>query len=86
MGKLTPGASFSYEKHGPYTIATDVESNERSIIGYDYSQNYATTREHMRDDKFWGAIRREAKTNVALQRALDRAIMIYNLSKESHDI
>ena len=80
MGTLRPGASFEYEKHGPYTISTDVETNKRSIIGYDYSQNYESTREHMMDDKFWGALRREAKTNVALQQALDRAIMIYRLS------
>ena len=83
MGKLRPGSSFKYEKHGPYTISTDVDTNERSIVGYDYSQDYATTREHMLDDKFWGELRREAKTNVALQRALDRAIMIYRLSKDS---
>jgi hypothetical protein len=38
--------------------------------------------DHIRDDKLWGEIRREAKTNVTLQRALDRAIMIYRLSKD----
>lgn len=86
MGRLKPGASFDYEKHGPYTIATEIETNERLIIGYDYSQNYATNRESMQDSKFWGDLRREAQTNVALQRALDRAILIYKLSKESHDI
>lgn len=83
MGRLKPGASFKYEKHGPYTISTDERTNERSIVGYDYGQNYETTREHMQDDKFWGDLRREAKTNVALQRALDRAIMIYRLSKDN---
>jgi hypothetical protein len=35
----------------------------------------------MREDKLWGNIRREARDNPALQDALDRAIMIYNLSK-----
>jgi hypothetical protein len=34
------------------------------------------------DDKMWSEIRREAKTNVTLQKALDRAIMIYKLSKD----
>jgi len=34
------------------------------------------------DDKLWGEIRREAKTNPTLQSALDRAIMIYRLSKD----
>jgi len=83
MGQLKPGATFKYEKHGPYTISTDEETNDRSIVGYDYSQHYETTREHMQDNKFWGELRREAQTNVALQRALDRAIMIYRLSKDN---
>jgi hypothetical protein len=37
--------------------------------------------DHMRQDKLWGDIRRTARTNPTLQDALDRAIMIYNLSK-----
>lgn len=83
MGTLRPGASFKYEKHGPYTISTDQETNERSIVGYDYRQNYESNIEAMKDDKFWGELRREARTNVALQRALDRAIMIYRLSTDN---
>lgn len=83
MGTLTPGASFEYERHGDYTISINKETNERVIVGYDYSQDYASTREHMQDDKFWGELRREARTNVALQHALNRAIMIYRLSKDS---
>ena len=31
--------------------------------------------------KLWGEIRRQAKTNPTLQDALDRAIMIYHLTK-----
>jgi hypothetical protein len=33
------------------------------------------------EDKLWGNIRRAAKTNPTLKRALDEAVMIYNLSK-----
>ena len=33
------------------------------------------------DSKLWGDIRRAAQTNPTLQRALDEAVMIYNLSK-----
>ena len=36
----------------------------------------------MREDKLWGEIRRAAKTNEALQSILDRAILIYHLSKD----
>jgi hypothetical protein len=38
--------------------------------------------EHIMEDKLWGDIHREARTNITLQKALDRAIMIYKLSKE----
>jgi len=38
-------------------------------------------REHMLEDKMWGEIRRAAKTNPTLQDALERAIVIYKLSK-----
>lgn len=37
--------------------------------------------EQLREDKLWGEIRRAAKTNPTLKRALDEAVMIYNLSK-----
>jgi hypothetical protein len=38
--------------------------------------------DHIMDSKMWGEIRREALTNPTLQKALDRAIMIYKLSKD----
>ena len=38
-------------------------------------------REQLMEDKLWGNIRRAAKTNPTIQRALDEAIMLYNLSK-----
>jgi hypothetical protein len=37
--------------------------------------------DHIQENKMWGEIRRTAKTNPTLQDALDRVIMIYNLSK-----
>ena len=39
--------------------------------------------EHMLEDKMWGEIRRPARTNPALQKALDRVIMLYRLSKDT---
>ena len=33
------------------------------------------------EDQLWGNIRRAAKTNLALQDTLDRAVLIYQLSK-----
>jgi hypothetical protein len=38
--------------------------------------------DEIRESKMWGEIRRMAKTNPALQAALDRVIIVYHLSKE----
>ena len=38
-------------------------------------------RDHLLEDQLWGEIRRKARTNPTLQDALERAIMIYQLSK-----
>ena len=37
--------------------------------------------DHIRENKMWGEIRRAAPTNPTLQDALERAIMIYKLTK-----
>jgi hypothetical protein len=37
--------------------------------------------DHIMEDKLWGEIRRASRTNPTLQDALERAIMIYQLSK-----
>jgi hypothetical protein len=64
----------------------------RKVAGWDYDKDNPKFDprtndgrpliDQLREDKMWGEIRREAKTNVTLQKALDRAIMIYKLSKE----
>lgn len=38
--------------------------------------------DHLMESKMWGDIHRAAKTNIALQTAIDHVIMIYKLSKE----
>ncbi len=89
MGSLKPGATYIYERSGEEIYAREVGKTERKLIGYQY-ENQVDPRtndgrplyEHIKEDKLWGDIRREAKTNKALQSALDRAILIYQLSKE----
>ena len=39
-------------------------------------------RDHIMDSKMWGEIRREARTNYTLQKALEQCIIIYHLSKD----
>lgn len=77
MGDLKSGAKYIYERVDDVVYARESGSTTRREVGRDYDLH-----ERIMDDKLWGDIRREAKTNVTLQKALDRAIMIYKLSKD----
>ena len=90
MGSLTPGATYVYERNGEEIYAREVGKTERKMIGYQY-ENKIDPRtsdgrplyEHLKEDKLWGEVRRAAKSNEALQLALDRAILIYHMSKDN---
>jgi hypothetical protein len=91
MGNLKPGATYIYERNGDEVYAREFGEKDRTLIGYKYEmENKPDPRtndgrplhEHIMEDKMWGEIRREARTNITLQKALDRAIMIYRLSKD----
>ena len=89
MGTLKPGATYIYERNGEEIYAREVGTTERKLIGYQY-ENKVDPRtpdgrplyEHLKEDKLWGEIRRAAKSNKALQSVLDRAILVYHLSKD----
>jgi hypothetical protein len=79
MGTLTPGAKYIYEKADGITYAREFGAphNERFEIGRDYER-------FLKDElKLWEDIVREGRTNTALQEALDRAKIIYHLSKDN---
>ena len=94
MGSLKPGAQYIYERDKGVTYAREFGAapETRQVIGWDYvpasekdkviDSNMRDTVASLKEDRLWGNIRREAKTNPTLQRALDRAIMIYKLSKD----
>lgn len=87
MGKLKPGASYIYERVDGTVYAREqgADPSTRQEIGWNYdsrTEDGRPLRDHLMDDRMWGEIRRMAKTNTALQKALDRAIMIYRLSKD----
>ena len=87
MGNLKPGATYIYERDKGTVYAREIGSDPstRTEIGYNYDSRTEDGRplhEHIMDSKLWGEIRREARTNVTLQKALDRVIMIYKLSKD----
>jgi hypothetical protein len=89
MGTLKSGATYIYERNGEEIYAREQGTTERTVIGYQY-ENKVDPRtndgrplyEHIQEDKLWGEIRHAAKTNEALQSALDRAILVYHLSKD----
>ena len=93
MGNLKPGATYTHEQVGNVVYATDVSSGTKNVTGWYYDKTNPNfdprtndgrpLREHLMDDKLWGEIRRAAKTNEALQVALDHAIIVYHLSKDN---
>lgn len=97
MGTLKPNATYIYERANGVTYAREFGSDPstRKEIGWDYDpvsghriDHDARTidgrpmHDHIMENKLWGEIRRAAPTNPTLQKALDRAIMIYRLSKD----
>jgi len=82
MGSLKPDATYIYERVEHTVFRREFGQTEREVVGYDHrTSDGRPLVDHMKEDKLWGEIRREAKTNPTLQDALDRAIMIYQLSK-----
>lgn len=94
MGRLKPGVTYIHERVGSVVYSREFGSDPstRQVVGWDYNKHDPKFDprtsdgrpliDQMQEDKMWGEIRREARTNVTLQKALDRAIMIYKLSKE----
>jgi hypothetical protein len=77
-----------YEQSNGITYAREVgaDPSTRKEIGWDYDPRTSDGRplhDHIMDDQLWGNIRRAAKTNTTLREALDRAKIIYYLSKEN---
>ena len=77
--KQDPGIVYESPDGGHTVYARKRGETERVKI-YE-SDAKKDTIKRLEEDKLWGDIRRMAKTNPTLQRALDEAIMIYNLSK-----
>jgi len=82
MGRLKPGATIIYESpdNGDTVYARYAGETERWMIGQ--STKAEDLLESILEDKIWGEIRRAAKSNKALQDAIDRVKIIYELSKD----
>jgi hypothetical protein len=75
MGTLKPGATYIYESpdKGKTVYARESGSTERKLVGYQYD---------LFEDVNWHEIALDARTNPALQKVLERAILIHKLSKD----
>jgi len=85
MGTLKPGATYIYERNDGIVYAREFGKTERKEIGRSYDPRTNDGRplhDHIMEDKMWNEIRQSAKTNPALQEALDRVRVLYELSKD----
>jgi hypothetical protein len=76
MGNLKPGATLIYERANGVITAREFGSTEKRVIGYDVSGSPEQI--HLSE---WNEILRSAETNPALQAAIDRVKIVYNLSR-----
>ncbi len=79
MGTLKPGAKYIYEKADGITYAREFGAphHERFEIGRDYAR-------FIKDElQLWEEIVRAGRTNQALREALERAKIVYHLSKNN---
>lgn len=76
MGSFRPGATLIYERANGVIYARESGTAERSVVGYDVSSS--PDQRHFSE---WNDIFRAAETNPALQEALDRVKIVYNLSR-----
>lgn len=79
MGSLKPDTKYIYEKADGITYAREFGAphHERFEIGRDY-ERYLKDELHL-----WESIVRAGRTNPALQEALERAKIVYHLSKSN---
>ena len=78
MGSLKPGATYIYEHANGVTYAREFGAphNDRFEVGR------TVGRRDLDDHNEWIKIRLAAKTNPALQEAVDRVKILYHLSKD----
>jgi hypothetical protein len=84
MGSLKPGATYIYERVDDTVYAREMgaDPNTRRVVGWDYDPANNGHLTKLRHDSLWNEIHEAAKTNPALQKAVEQCIIIYNLSKE----
>ena len=81
VSKITEAVIYESPDGGKTVYVREQGSDVQSRKLHWESDEAKDLRGQIMEDKLWGNIRRAAKTNPTIQRALDEAIMLYNLSK-----
>jgi hypothetical protein len=79
ISKITEAVIYESPDGGETIYVRESGSAQRQL--HSQSPRALDLHAQLKEDQLWGQIRRSAKTNPTLQRALDEAVLIYNLSK-----
>jgi hypothetical protein len=71
---------FESPDGGKTVYARKYRETDRTL--YSIDPELQSSLDLLKEDKLWGEIRRAAKSNKVLQDALERVILIYQLSKD----
>ena len=83
-GRLEPGAAYVYEREGGRVYARRVGTLERTLIGEDFLEDIQARRTALAQE--WEPIVFAAEQNPALQEAIDRVKVLYELSRQDEPI
>jgi hypothetical protein len=84
VGRLEPGAAYVYEREGGRVYARRVGQTERILIGEDFLEDIQARRTALAQE--WEPIVFAAEQNPALQEAIDRVKILYELSRQDQPI
>jgi hypothetical protein len=79
ISKITEAVIYESPDGGETIYVREPGSTSREL--HSQSPRAYDLHAQIKEDQLWGNIRRAAKTNPTLQRALEEAVLIYNLSK-----
>ena len=82
MGSLTPGATYIYETVDGVTYAREAGASPGSRVEIGRSFVSDDLDKRIAEKALWRNIHIDARSNPALQEALERVKIIYYLSKE----
>lgn len=79
VNKITEAVIYESPDGGETVYVREHGSTQQQL--YSQSSRARDLVEQLEEDKLWGEIRRAAKTNPAIQDALEQVKVIYHLSK-----